>query len=232
MFDDMFLNNLPENPYEAAQAMCTEYLEWNYKLLRQSIAPSSHYDEYVDAYAAMEVLINATGLPFDTLILQEDQGTNIEHIQQFFKTISGQLAKKVDNLKLVRAREKYAKRFGGVFLYEFSDGDLVTIQRLLNELRNTITESELFDAKHKQRILNKLESLQSELHKKMTSLAKFWDLIGDAGVVLGKFGKDAKPLVDRIREIAQIIWRTQARAEELPSGTSLPLLSNDKQEDD
>ena len=65
----------------------------------------------------------------------------------------------------------------------------------------------------------------------MSNLDRLWGLIGEAGVVLGKFGKDAKPLVDRIREITQIAWRTQARAEELPSGTTLPLLSDVKQED-
>ena len=84
----------------------------------------------------------------------------------------------------------------------------------------------MFDAKHKERLLKKLEALQQELHKKVSSLDKLWGLIGEAGVALGKFGKDAKPFVDRIREIAQITWRTQARAEELPSGTTLPLLTD------
>ncbi len=60
----------------------------------------------------------------------------------------------------------------------------------------------------------------------MSSLDKFWGLIGEAGIVLGKFGKDAKPFVDRMREIAQIIWRTHARAEELPSGSPFPLLQS------
>jgi len=64
----------------------------------------------------------------------------------------------------------------------------------------------------------------------MSSLDKLWGLIGEAGVVLGKFGEDAKPFVDRIVEIAGITWRTQARAEELPSATPLPLLSNKKVE--
>lgn len=62
----------------------------------------------------------------------------------------------------------------------------------------------------------------------MSSLDKFWGLVGDAGVVIGKFGKDAKPMVDRIREITQIIWSIQARAEELPSNTMMPLLSDNK----
>jgi hypothetical protein len=74
--------------------------------------------------------------------------------------------------------------------------------------------------------LKRLESLQAEMHKRVSDLDRFWGLIGDAGVVLGKFGKDAKPFVDRIRDIADIVWRTQSRAEELPSGTSSPLLEN------
>ncbi|KEF32622.1 hypothetical protein D777_01256 [Marinobacter nitratireducens] len=43
-------------------------------------------------------------------------------------------------------------------------------------------------------------------------------------MVLGKLGKDAKPIVDRIREVAEIVWKTQARTEELPSGTDNPVL--------
>jgi hypothetical protein len=156
---------------------------------------------------------------------------NIERISSFFYGVMNGISKKEHELTLGSAREKYAKIFGTTFVYQFSDGDLKRIQQLINELRDEITKSELFDAKHKQRILKKLEGLQSELHKKMSSLDRLWGLIGEAGVALGKFGQDAKPLVDRIREISQITWRTQARAEELPSGTTLPLLSEGKQED-
>ena len=44
-------------------------------------------------------------------------------------------------------------------------------------------------------------------------------------MVLGKLGQDAKPIVDRIKEVAEIVWQTQSRAEELPSGTEIPLLT-------
>jgi hypothetical protein len=232
MFSDEFISKLPTDPYEAAMLMCEQYFK-SYGEFSKGGHKLEHYDDFIDAYAAMEIFINANGLPIDNEVtLRIDQGINIDNISSFFANTHDELKKKVNDIKLNRARQKFAKQFGGVFLYEFSDGDLATIQRLLNELRDIITKSELFDAKHKQRILGKLEKLQSELHKKMTTLAKIWDLIGEAGVVLGKFGKDAKPFVDRIREIAQIAWRTQARAEELPSGTTLPLLSDAKKEDD
>ncbi len=117
------------------------------------------------------------------------------------------------------------------FFYEFTDGDLKRIQQIINELRSQITESTLFEDGHKQRLLRRLEAMQSEMHKKMSDVDKIWGLVGDAGVVVGKFGKDAKPFVDRIKELSKIAWRTQARAEELPSDSQNPLLGNDTSED-
>lgn len=113
------------------------------------------------------------------------------------------------------------------FFYEFTDGDLDRIQQLINELRNEITLSDLFEESHRARLLRRLEAMQSEMHKKMSDVDRIWGLVGDAGIVIGKFGKDAKPLVDRIKELSQIAWKTQARAEELPSSSQNPLLESD-----
>jgi len=62
----------------------------------------------------------------------------------------------------------------------------------------------------------------------VSDLDRFWGLVGDAGVVLGKLGNDAKPIVDRIREIAEIVWKTQSRTEELPSNSQNPMLEHDE----
>jgi len=113
------------------------------------------------------------------------------------------------------------------FFYEFTDGDLKRIQQIINELRDHIGSSDLFEEDHRRRLLRRLESLQSEMHKKMSDVDRIWGLVGDAGVAIGKFGSDAKPFVDRIRELSQIAWKTQARAEELPSSSINPLLEND-----
>lgn len=113
------------------------------------------------------------------------------------------------------------------FAYEFADDDLERVQELINLLRKDISSSELFEADHKRRLLNRLEKLQSELHKKVSDLDRFWGLMGEAGVAIGKFGNDVKPMVDRIREIADIIWRTQSKSEGLPSGSKIPFLGKD-----
>ena len=42
---------------------------------------------------------------------------------------------------------------------------------------------------------------------------------------------DAKSLFDRIIEITNIVWRTQSKAEELPTGTKPPLLIANEEND-
>ncbi len=54
--------------------------------------------------------------------------------------------------------------------------------------------------------------MQSELHKKISDVDRYWGLVAEAGVVLGKLSKDSKPIVARIKELAEIIWTTQSRA--------------------
>jgi hypothetical protein len=101
------------------------------------------------------------------------------------------------------------------------------IQGLINEIRERIANNQELEADHKRRLLKKLENLQCELHKRVSDLDRFWGLLGDAGVVLGKLGNDAKPIVDRVKEIAQIVWRTQARTEELSTDSPNPMLGHD-----
>ena len=115
------------------------------------------------------------------------------------------------------------------FFYEFTEGDLHRVQQLINELRQEITASDLFEESHRRRLLRRLEAMQAEMHKKMSDVDRIWGLVGDAGVVIGKFGKDSKPFVDRIKELSQIAWKTQARAEELPSSSQNPLLGHDEE---
>ena len=121
---------------------------------------------------------------------------------------------------------RYDKLHENEFIYKFSEESIARIQTLVNELRDKINASNLFEDKHKQRLLKRLEKLQAEMHKEMSDVDRFWGLIGDAGVVIGKFGENAKPFVDRIVEISQIVCKTQAKYEKLTEQTKHPLLNN------
>lgn len=189
---------------------------------------SAEFEQILEVIALLEVIIEsgrfegkAPPPPIDDVhnTAATDLYNYLYHAAEALKT--DQSIRQFHNLKA-----SFAAKLGGGFYYEFSEGDLSRVQALINELREKISESSDFDPDHRQRLLKRLEAIQREMHKKVADMDRFWGLVGDAGVVLGKFGENAKPIVDRIREIADIVWRTQARAEELPSGSSLPLLGS------
>lgn len=76
------------------------------------------------------------------------------------------------------------------------------------------------------RLLKKLEALQSELHKKMSNFDKFWGFFIDSGIALTKFWENAKPFRDDVKEIVQIVSRTQAKAENVQNLFPLNLLKS------
>jgi hypothetical protein len=59
-------------------------------------------------------------------------------------------------------KEKYSNRFSQDAVYRFSDDDFNRIQVLINELRDLINNSQVITAKHKQRLLERLERMQRE----------------------------------------------------------------------
>lgn len=242
LFSSDFLEKLKDNPihhYHAFYEKVMGELELNgrdedgiwfhsFNTMRWS---EEQYITLVEAYYIVENLDLAI---FESLNLNQrpeffdgTEGSDCTRIRDLLNEISTTISNKKRELRLAEIKNKVNLSMStDIFVYEFSQGDLDKVQNLINELRTEISEFELFEEQHKQRLLRRLESLQSELHKKMSDLDKFWGFVGDAGVAVGKFGNDAKPMVDRISEIIKIIWQTQSRAEELPSGTPVPVLEN------
>lgn len=163
--------------------------------------------------------------------LEHDVTNNIIQLVTYVAGVRAAIRPLVEDETAYRNQQKFyaalqqrKKELDKGFFYEFTDGDLARIQQIINELRNEIAASKIFEEDHKSRLLRRLENLQAEVHKKMSDVDRIWGLVGDAGIALSKFGVNAKPIVDRIKELSQIAWRTQARREELPSDCSNPLL--------
>ena len=228
-----FIENIPSEIENGVIYIVREFRNYQEMLNNNpDISVREIHDEYIELYLLLEAYVKSKGHNSTNLDLSDDLNYNLKLINDFFTQTETEFERIITNTTISETRNKYNTLFDNTFSYEFTTGDLDRIQKLINELRDNINLSELFTAEHKQRLLTRLERIQTELHKKVSDLDRFWGLIGDAGVVIGKFGNDAKPIVDRIKEIADIVWRTQSRSEELPSGTTIPFLNskNDIQE--
>lgn len=230
MFGDHFLESLPTDRFERARAVCAQFRRMNDGI--DEGEETDHYPEYIDALALLTLIIDESEFEVTIPRMDGDKYADIEAIQELYSLIEMTIEQIAATNQLETSKERFAAQLRHGFFYEFSSGDLTRVQQLTNELRDLITKSEQLDDDHRGRLLKRLERFQRELHKRVSDLDRFWGLVGDAGVVLYKLGHDSKPIVDRMREIAEIVWRTQARAEELPSGIpfSLPTGSSSEEE--
>ncbi len=229
-FDEEFISNAEQNPIEAISEACEKVFKRLGELETGAQNWSTEEHELLWEVASLVDLILETNQISSDWKLPEPTGDinqNCTELQKYLEAIQDIFKEQSVKLKIKSYKKRYNTAFKASFAYEFTQGDLDRIQVLINELREQITDCKKFEDGHKRRLLKRLEKLQSEMHKRVSDLDKFWGLIGDSGVVLGKLGTDAKPIVDRIKEIAEIVWKTQARTEELPSQAQNPILEQD-----
>ncbi len=225
LYNEQFLHGLDEDPKVGLYTICKHFMQARSE-------KQTGLEEHLEAYALVEAYITANDMDVTIPALPNSRDQRTTAIAQFISKTQTELTQYIQSEEeqklLHNFRGEFSAHIEKAFGYEFSDGDLDRIQNLLNEMRELVSKSNVFEEKHRRRLLKRLERLQGELHKKQSDLDHFWGLVGDAGVALGKFGTDAKPFVDRIKEITDIVWRTQSRAEELPSDTKPALLESSK----
>lgn len=226
IFDEDFLESLKNAPLDGTVRLV--------EIVRKNLSDDDHhwhdsdYLALLEAYALVIEIIDSQLLKITrpAFNITGNKGEDCSEINQYLRVLENYCISEASKLRVESLRSHFKTVLGSGFSYEFSQGDLEKLQTLINQVRDLISNAKGLERDHQRRLLARLEKLQTELHKKVSDLDRFWGLIGDAGVVLGKLGKDAQPLVQRVKEIADIVWQTQSRAEELPSGTQIPILTH------
>ena len=225
-----FIDDLPDNPWSALSSVCDKCDELE-KAARIDGNPWNleYFRAFIDFYVLVKTVIanNDLKITMKPPPMTANRVENMTHIANYFNVLKQEVIKQKIEEQIIESTESINIRMGTGFYYEFSDDDIGKIQNLISELRDLIAKSDVFEEGHKRRLLNRLERLQSELHKRVSDLDRFWGVVGDAGVMLGKFGEDVKPIVDRIKELTGIVWKAQAKAENLASDLAFPLLTKD-----
>lgn len=223
LFSDDFLEGLAADPIAGSCEICEITLQ---SMERGTDWTSKDWNNLVEGFSLLSEMQLAGLLPvsynFPSIPVDAPISAKCKAAQNAIVKVRELLTVLVEEGRIEQLKKRFRNSLGSEFRYEFSQGDLEKVQVLLNELRTEVAASQKLEEGHKARLLKRLEALQAELHKKISDLDKFWGLVGDASVVMAKIGTNAKPIVDRVREVADIVWRTQTRAEELPSGTTLP----------
>lgn len=219
MVDDEFVANLPAAPLLALNCIVAESSKF------QTLSPDNAERGLIPLLALAITLLKKSSITF--LVPPEmtgDAQTNCAHIVEYFQTLGAAINTLTAQNLLQTSLSSYERKLNVGFHYEFSEGEIERLQALINELREAIGGAGYLDEDHRRRLLGRLEKLQAELHKRISDLDLLLGVIFQIGAAAGRFGEDAKPLVDRVREIAEIVAGVFRRAEKLPPGHEFPLL--------
>lgn len=233
MFDEEFVKQLPQNIIRAQHVICEHFKEfWGQISTEQEL----NFALESMAFAQVFVEIHSLDLEVPNFDHNTDGSSKKTEVYNFFTLWGESVEKEYKRLQQANiyetAKDNYASMFGKGVFYEFSDDDFGRVQALLDNLRELLMKSEDFEEAYRVRLLKKLEALQSELHKKMSDFDRFWGFFIDSGIALTKFWENAQPFRNDIKEIVEIVSRTQAKAENIRKIFPLNLLKGDNLEMD
>lgn len=225
-FDDEFLKSLPEDTSSAIAAICNKYFDTVHNI---PMAEARHtFIKEILGFVAAYSEANSLGIDIPTIV--GNLKTDENNATQLFNDLNNWSSQQIGQNEFKQFKNIHAARLGKIFHYEFSEGDLKLIQKLINELRDLISTTEELEEDHRDRLIKKLEKVQSELHKRISDLDRFWGFCIDLSIVVGLMGKNAEPAAGLVKKIVAIIWPAQTRAYQLSSNLPFKLLG--QSEDD
>ena len=218
VFDQIFAQ-IPDEPFEAITEICDRYLQHE-----GALEGDDQYQFALKGLAFISAYSEEHGLLLKTPAVQGSPA-DVDIARHFFtRLLEHQKVKQTDYENF---KKSFAKQFGGLFLYEFSDGELERMQALMEEIQDLIGQSDIISKGYQGRLLEKLQKLHFKLYKKVADLDQFWGLAGEGGILMVKFGDGVRPIVERIREMAYIVWRAQIRAESVQGDAKFRLFDNE-----
>ncbi|MCZ6691809.1 MAG: hypothetical protein O7H41_19660 [Planctomycetota bacterium] len=215
--------SMPLDPRKKVRELCHEFGDMQTREEASSLPRPMN--EYVAVYGALERALELGSLGYELAPLNVKKAArNPDSARTGMRTAIQEVVARLDEEDFAATYEesktRVAREFGQAFAYEFSVTGLKRVQELINELRSEISEVQVISVKHRDRLLKRLEALQGELHRRVGNVDRLWGFLLDAGSMTRQLGEDAKPLVDRLRELAEIVWRSQSEALGLPPSAS------------
>lgn len=95
--------------------------------------------------------------------------------------------------------------------------DKTRVIKLCADMRKIILASTDFDHPHKIRLANRIAAIEAQVHKENGMYDVIIGGVSDIGETLGKFGKDIKPLTDRINEVMKITRAATKEYDQIPA---------------
>ena len=101
--------------------------------------------------------------------------------------------------------------------FSLPQDDKSRVLELCGQMRQIIIKTDFLDDPHRRRLLDRVAGIEHQVHQPKGIFDIVRGGIDDVGETLGTFGKNVKPLTDRMKEVAQIARRNTQEYDQLPA---------------
>lgn len=108
--------------------------------------------------------------------------------------------------------------------FTLADAEKERIFLLCTQMRKIVFASEVFDAPHKKRLLDRIAAIEKQVYQEKGLLDVVLGGVSDVGETVNKFGNDIKPLTDRMAEVMKIARSGSKEYEQLPEPEEIAAL--------
>ncbi len=184
-----------------------------------------------DFYVCIEIL-EASRIPLEELdeqissnilktienLLDPETSASAEYLAAGIDRLRKMLEVQIEMLSLTDDTAYYSPDSAKLFpTYELDADEKERIFSLCSQMRKIVLSANGFDEPHRLRLLNRIAAIEAETHKPKGMLDVVLGGVTDVGETLGKFGKDIKPLTDRMKEVAGIARKGTKEYDQIPA---------------
>ena len=214
-FTSEFAKALPADDLDALKLLCDEFLRFC-----QNESETAAYESVVRAYAMIHTFVTERSPKIESprgpspelpdLIPGDNEASQMQGMVNLILNLNASVATTIARRKAQRAFEEQRRQLAGTFnaraaIYDLTQDQLSTIQRLINELRQQIAAAaDVLGDEHKNRLLSRLEKLQQELHKRMSNFDRIFGFMADVALLAPKVGNGLDPIVQRTIQLGQV----------------------------
>ncbi len=218
--DREFINSLPSNPLLGENKIIEEFN----RILAESQKQNNRekfYNDFLDFYSFYQVYSAKHSLNLRFPPLTNDKRINIGIILNFFEKRQKELEEELDEIIALKNLEDRKSVFESMLkediLYKLTNNELSEIYKIIDNVIDMVNENFTIRSNLKQRLINLLGILKRELKPEMPNFDRFWSLVGYTGILYGLYEQKTMRIIEKIKELLNIIWKVIAKAEGLPS---------------
>jgi len=232
--DNNFINRLPENIIFAEKVIIDTFNQ-TLDVYSMSEDKSGFYEDFIEIYSFYQVYAEKNNLDVAFPKLGTNLQNNLELIISFFRNRSRIVLKKIEKFANEKIIEDKKSKFKSIlyddYIYVFEPEELKMLKFYATQLKQLISDNRYLKVSYQQRLGKRIDKIIKETNIEMNSFDNFWGFVGEAGIIIGKTNNHCNEIIEKIKEIVHLIWKVQARSEQLITETTPKLVFSFKLEE-